>query len=515
MRRSFLVGFSFVASLLAACVGDAPVTTPVADAGDAGPGTDGGDAAPDAAPPKPEWSLALTGRTTITSIAVELATGDVFIGGSAKGAVPELGIAGTTNDGEDWLVARIEGKSGKVLWAKTYGGPADDRVTSIALNAGAVYAVGITYGTQMTFTGATTGATLNLPSTTATPTQFATMSAVARIDANGGTPSWAVSPDAAETAATNHRSLCTKLAWGQQLHVLCQYQGSKFGVGNTFAPPQTGALVGQPAVLQFNSLGAMPRFDRAFEGTNALAAALAVDASGNVYVGGTAGPVLYERPGSNAVYNNGLTLNGFLLRFPESTTTGMSGVYVTSQPSMPGNAAFSDVIVDPAGVTAVGQFGGNIQFGGGGGILTSGGTKDGFLMRLPPDLSSPTFAKRIGGGNEDRAWSVARSTTGTPALWVAGDYFSNDFIFGSTTYPIPATNTHQGLLVKSTDVGSPISGSTFVSLAGNASVNAVASDDAHGFLFAAGNYDGGVTLDDGTKATSKSDSAGFIVRRKL
>lgn len=134
--------------------------------------------------------------------------------------MPELGISSTNNDSEDWLVARIEGATGKVLWAKTFGGPADDRVTSIGLNAGALYALGITYGTQLTFTGASTGATINLPSTTAAPAQLATMSALARIDANGGTPSWAVSPDAAETAGTAHRSLCLKLAWGQQLHVL-------------------------------------------------------------------------------------------------------------------------------------------------------------------------------------------------------------------------------------------------------------------------------------------------------
>lgn len=510
MRR--YAPFALVASITA-CVGDAPVTpTPGADAGDSGSSVDSGGTDGEAGlPPKPEWSVALTGRTTISSVVVELGTGDVFIGGSAKGAVPELGISGTNNDSEDWLVARIEGGSGKVLWAKTFGGPADDRVTAVALNAGALYVLGITYGTQLSFQGASTGASLTLPSSSVTPVQLATMSALARVDANSGAPSWALSPDAAETAGTAHRSLCLKLAWGTQLHVLCQYAGSKFGVGNVFAPAQTNTLLGQPALLEFQSLGGFMRIDRAYEGTNTVATSLAVD-SGYVYVGGTGGPTVYERPGSTTVYSNGLTLNGWILRFSESTTTGNAGVYVTSQPGMPGNATFSDVVVDTAGVTAVGSFGGNIAFGPA--TLTAAGAKDAFLMRLTPTLTA-TYAKRLGGGDEERGYSVARTTTGTPTIWLGQDYLSNDYVFGSTTLPVPASNTHQGAVAKWTDVGSPISALPFVSQAGNAAVYAVAGDDAHGFLFIAGTYDGGITLDDGTKAASKSDSAAFIVRRKL
>jgi hypothetical protein len=526
MRRAALfLSLSSPFLLLApGCVGDAPTVLPQ-DAGSDAPiqppdGSAPDGSAPDAdagPPPKPEWTLALTGRTSIAALVVEPTSGDVFVAGSAKSAVPELGITGTNNDSEDWLVARLEGASGKVLWAKVFGGPADDRVSAIAFSAGSVYVLGITYGTELKFPNANPGATLTLPSIMGVAAPLATMSALAKLNAQSGDPAWALSPDAGESAATAHRSLCTRLAWGQQLQVSCQYAGSKFGVNPTYAPSHAYSAsmpFGQAAILRFNALGGFMGIPRAFSSSTATSSAVVsgLAVRGNdVFVAGSAGTTLTETMNAATVFTGGTALNGFILRFTEGTTSG-----ITSYQRFGGagsNVQVGELAVDGAGATLTGQFGGTVGFGPT--MLTASGTKDGFITRLPSDLSAVAFAKRFGGSNEEHPFALAVTTAGGPAIWTGGRYFSADFGFGTSTLPAPAANTYQGFFGKANAMGDPSSAIALTSAAGNVMVNALGGDDARTHVFAAGTYDGVISFDDGTKATSKADAAGFVVRRKL
>lgn len=511
LRSLAVIAASATATLLAvACTGDDPVlvdttkdgATPEGSTGlDGSADTSAADALVDAATPDPAWTLALTAKTTINAIVVEPATGDIYAGGSITGAAPELGVT-ATGAGAEALLFKVEGKSGKVLWAKSYGGDGDEAVLGLALDAGALYV-----------TGTTTGVAINLggKSVAFPPSSFsspATQSFIAKVDANAGGVAWAVSPDLSEAPGTAHRSICARMVVGGGVpYVVCAYAGMKFGATSTFAGVRSGNAMGT-AVLSLTSLGTITKVVKSLGSTSGLTLPGGFAVAGNlIYVAGVSSSDLVDLA-TNATLTS-LTAGGFIARFATDGSSPLGvGLAAGNATSTVAPAALrmngNDVVV-------VGKFQGSPNFSSG--PITAAGGTDGFIAAFPATLVQSAYVARFGGDQEDDANDLAIATDGT--TWIGGRTFSPIFTFGGTQVPASAGGGFQGF------VGKVLAQKTTTAVAypsstGTLSVDAVQTDEARKYVVSAGTYKGAATFPapaGPVTATSAQDQAGFIIRR--
>ena len=520
---------TILAAAIVSCVGDnAPIASAPDDSGSDGAPSAGGDASVDGsinvgdgsaadsggdAAVNGPWTLALTSNTQLNASAVDPVSGDIFVAGSVRGDAPELGIMAGNGDNLDALVIRLDGATGKVRWAKAWGGGGNDAVSAITLTGGALNIVGSTTGATMNFVGAAPGATLTFPSSTAlVPTQ----SFVARIDGNSGAPTWAFTPDANEAAGTNHSSRCGAIVPSSSglLFVGCSYSGGLFGVPNLYAP-STGAAT-QAVIFKLNSTGSSLGWVRSFASTSGGTFLYALATSGGfLYASGSGTNTINDVTDAGVKTTVGVGTvgtNGFVARFPE-VGGGTTDVAYWK------NAAVGDFSVPTALTTSAtdllvaGSFAGKPAFG-----LPAGtdGGSDIFLARLPLTLAGGLSSfTQLGGSDEDDGNTIVLDGTASPSLWLGGKYLSPDLKIGTTTLPAATATQFGGVTAKLSPLGVAASATGYYTGNGSTTVSSLAADSAHGYLFTAGTYGGNITFDDKTTAMSSTLTAGFVLRRKL
>lgn len=149
---------------------------------------------------------------------------------------------------------------------------------------------------------------------------------------------------------------------------------------------------------------------------------IAVDATGNVFIVG-------EFQGQIAA--NGLSLTSstaesdvFVIKLDSNGTPKWGRPY-----GKDGNQLGTSIAADAAGnVFICGYMNGSIDFGAtAGGIETSKGSYDAFVVKLDPVAGDPLWGKRYGDGGDQRAWHLATSPDG--GVVVTGQY-TGDMDFG-------------------------------------------------------------------------------------
>jgi hypothetical protein len=139
-----------------------------------------------------------------------------------------------------------------------------------------------------------------------------------------------------------------------------------------------------------------------------------------------------------------------------------------------------------------------------------------FVADLPIALGGTNSVVRLGGTGDEYANAIAVDGTSSPSIWIGGAYESADFMIAGFTLPAPATaGTQQAFFARLGLNGTPMAATAIVSPTASTLVNALAPDNASGYIVVAGTYGGTVTFDDKTKATSTGASAGFLLRRKM
>lgn len=474
---------------LAACGGSSPANVPT-DGGDSDGGSDSGSDAPNG--PK-EWTLALSGRSTLARVAMDPASGDAFVAGSVNGPLPEANTGPTT--GFDVLVMRVD-VTGRIVWAKTFGSAADDIGTGIAFDSGSVYVSSISVLSNGSVSFAPAGVTAVVVPATSAPTSQPTASFLVKLDAQTGKAAWAASPDSTRDANSNFVSICRGVGVAAGAPYMgCTYSGAKFG---SAASPDKGTHVG---VVKVDA------------GTPSLAASFSsggVDLEGDltgdgtaVFVAGAAGPGNFVQDQTSQSLGNNATGSPFVL--------SIAGATVTPSFWPPTGGSFGQ------GATTINASGGNVYVGGaikgpikiGAVTLTPTGYQP-FFAVLPASLAAPTSALVLGGSS---AFASGIDSAGADNVIVGGSYTSADFPNGNAgMLPQPQAGSLAGFVAKANSMALARAFS-FVSDKGNAAVSGIKSDVARGHYFAVGDYASTTTFDDGAPVKGPDLGAGFIVRR--
>ncbi len=166
--------------------------------------------------------------------------------------------------------------------------------------------------------------------------------------------------------------------------------------------------------------------------------AVAVDASGNVYIAGSFENTM-DLGGGNLVSAGGADV--FLAKFLPN------GAFVWNRSfGSNGTDVAYGLAVTPAGdIYITGSFTNSVDFGGG--ALASAGTADGFLARYSTN-SAHVFSLRFGGTSFDEGLSVA--VDGSGSAYVTGDYYGiADFGGGNLAF----SGVSDAFLVKYSNVG--------------------------------------------------------------
>jgi hypothetical protein len=157
--------------------------------------------------------------------------------------------------------------------------------------------------------------------------------------------------------------------------------------------------------------------------------AVAVDASGNVFIAGRFGGVVNF--GGGSLFGAG-QLDIFVAKY-----SGTTGQHIWSKRfGSTLNEEGTAIAVDPSGnVFVTGYFEGTVDFGGVG--LVSAGSSDVFLLKLNGTTGAHIWSRRFGGTSSDVGNSVAVDPMGTPAITGT---FSGTADFGGSTFISSGSN---------------------------------------------------------------------------
>ncbi|MCS6953262.1 MAG: SBBP repeat-containing protein [Bryobacterales bacterium] len=181
-----------------------------------------------------------------------------------------------------------------------------------------------------------------------------------------------------------------------------------------------------------------------------LPAALAVDASGNVYVAGMTASTNFPTAGNAHQTSSGGGWDAFVAKINPRLSGAESLVYSTYIGG-PGLDAATALALDPvAGLVVVGYTGSGDLSGLPSGTLQPGnrGGWDAFIARLDPDRSpSLLFLSFLGGNSTDAATGVAFDGASLRA-WVAGYTLSTDFPIAGVGAQAQPSGGGDGFLVE-------------------------------------------------------------------
>ncbi len=336
---------------------------------------------------------AFAGADTSTQATAVDATGNVYIAGYLTGASVTLGSVTLTRIGaQDAFVAKLDA-SGTVLWAKNYGG-------SGAIAFGNAIAVD---GSGNVYVG---GRFTNANLTTPALTKIGFEDAFAfKLDANGAT-TWAKNYGGSQAVANG-----LAIAVDGSGNV---YLGGTFQVANLTTPALTKIGTVDAFAFKLDSGGATT-WAKNYGGSGAAAQAyaIAVDGSGNVYLGGYIQSANLTTPALTKIGN----FDAFAFKLDASGATTWAKNYGGSGVT----ALVTAIAVDGSGnVYLGGRFtNANLTTP----ALSKIGTYDAFAFKLDAG-GATTWAKNYGGSGAT-AQATAIAVDGSGNVYLGGNFNAN------------------------------------------------------------------------------------------
>jgi hypothetical protein len=149
--------------------------------------------------------------------------------------------------------------------------------------------------------------------------------------------------------------------------------------------------------------------------------AIAVDAAGDIYVGGRAASRDFPRVTPAQAVHGGDTIDGFVTKIHSSGTFIIYSTFVGGSD----RDTVTGLAVDASGSAHVAGFTGSSNFPSVNALQGDAGGYDAFVTRLSPSGSAIIFSTVLGGSGQDLAWGLALDSRGN--VYVTGEAGSTDF----------------------------------------------------------------------------------------
>ncbi len=309
------------------------------------------------------------------------AAGNIYVAGLFTSTI-DFGSGTLTGKGvTDIYLAKLD-SSGNAIWSKSFGDAGDQRVNALAVNSAGNIAITGMYQGTLNFGGST-------------------------LTANSGS-SWDFYVASFTSAGTHVFSKSVgdvneqrgdAIAVDSAGNVICggAFTGTvDFGAGTLTASDRDTFLVA------YQSAGGV-LYSKRFGGAgDQMAQSVAVDSSGNVFLGG-------NMTGSMTIGTTVLTSAGGSDAFLAKLDTGGNVVWV-KQFGDAATQSLAGVAVDSMGAVSIaGSMMGSVDFGGG--VLTSGGDTDAYFAKLDAS-GAHVWSKRAGDSASQGGYAVAAAPGG-------------------------------------------------------------------------------------------------------
>lgn len=328
--------------------------------------------------------------------------GAVYVGGYTDSAdFPMNASILPRAGGVDGVVFKLEGSTGRLLWANYVGGSADDRVHALVIGAdGSVYAAGAT--TSAGFPTSGSGAVSNRGGSDAFVMRFSADGT--RLEFStcfGGT--------LADSAFALARSSSGVWLGGQTASTNLPIIGG----------PQSSLRGATDAFLARYSAGGALEFSTYLGGSGEeILRTIAVTSTGDPVIGGSTGSADLTLPAGAFQPSLRGALDGFVLKLSASTGQVLAGTFLGGGAGTAGAPERVEAIavdgaqnVYAAGFTPSSDFPTpNAWLG------TLGGVRDGFLVKLHPGLNGLSWGTFLGGGGQETIQSIALLGDGKVAV---------------------------------------------------------------------------------------------------
>jgi PKD repeat protein len=407
------------------------------------------------------------------------AAGNTIVGGVFRAAMTVGSTPLPNLGGADWFLVKY-GSTGNVLWAKSWGGPSEDLLDGLAVDAnGDVIATGRFSGTA-SFGG--------LPLIANGSVDMV----VAKFNGADGTPAWQAKnfggayDDAASAVATDGQN---------NVYFTGYFRGSTSFGGATLSVPFDTDL--DVFLVKLNSAGVHQWSKNFTNSGNDRGYGIAADTNGNVAITGSFSNTI-DFGGGPLTSANGMT-DVFVARFSTTGTLqwarnfgapdGSEGGYGTAMDAS-GNVFIAAYAVKP------------VDFGGG--TLSALGASDAIVAKYSATSGAHMWSRRLGGSGNDYAYSVAVDGSGN--VFVAGAY-EDVGSFGGPS-PLTAAGLSDAFVTKYGPTGSFLwqksLGGTDDDLARSIGMSA-GYPVTTGYFYASGSFNG-------TTLTSGGTADAFVVR---
>lgn len=363
------------------------------------------------------WAKSVGGNEgdIVSAIATD-ANDNIIVAGYFNSPSITFGSITLTSVGEEDIFLAKYDASGNVLWAKSAGSAKSDRATSVATNsngniiiAGYFNSLSITFGSN----------TLTNIGTTVSDDIF-----LANYDASGNVL-WA---KCAGGSAFEQPWAVTSDDNGNIL-ITGYFNSANITFGSTtLTNPGYASNYGEIFLVKYDASGNVLWAKNAVGGSSDFAYAVSTDVNGNIFVAGT-----FKSPsinfGSTTLTNTSGNFDLFLAKYNASGNI----VWAKSAGGSDADYAYSLSVLANGNIVMAGSFRSNtITLGSS--TFTNSGSENTLLVNY--DVSGNViWAKSEGGSSVDRAISVV--TDANSNIIVAGDFWSPNITFGSTTFASP------------------------------------------------------------------------------
>ena len=351
-------------------------------------------------------------------IAVDAAGAAYITGVAYTPAFPTTPGAFQRDSAEDFdaFVTKVSADGASLVYSTLLGGPGPENFFGAGGSPGiAVDAAGHAYVTGETHSGA------EFPTTPGAFHRAGGTLFITKIDPTGAALVYSTL-----VPAESRGDAITVDALGQAYVTGGTAEGG-FPTKNPFMPllSGTGAFV-----LKLNAQGSALIFSSYLGGSAGpqsnifdtdYATAIALDAAGDIYVGGRAASRDFPLVNAAQPGHGGNTIDGFV------TKIHSSGAFILYSTFLGGNDrdTVTGLEVDASGSAYVAGFTASANFPAVNALQGPGGGYDGFVSRLSPSGSAIAFSTLLGGSGMDLAWGLALDSRSN--VYVAGQTESLDF----------------------------------------------------------------------------------------
>ena len=370
----------------------------------------------------PLWATRLGGTNseTVGNLAVDNATGNVYLAGSFSGSLTVAGTTLTSAGANDMMLAMLNA-SGVPQWAMRAGGPADDIGAAVALdNNGFVWLGGSFQGTATV-----TGASSNLVSAgdydQALIKCSAATGAYVRMGREGGSGNdqlRALAADATTLVAAGFFAGANlPVAGGPNLTRRCVNTDGYLIKYDQFITPQWAKSEGASGATSYANY------------------AVSLDAGGIITTAG-------DFQGTIVVGNFDTIVNGGTAPAPMAVRYAAAGNVTSGRGTVNSAGRATSIVRDAAGNAYVsGYFSGTIQWSLS--TATAAGSNDVFVAKLPA-TGNAQWVVRAGSAADDQASALAVDAAGN--CYVTG-FSAGSATFGALT-ALPNAGTNDAFVAK-------------------------------------------------------------------